>query len=70
MGVLDDSESELTTDVSKLVEAIDSVGIQNVSLLSRMTGMPTETVRYTMKKRFPSMGLDDPHDPEPQRAWP
>jgi len=58
LGVLDDIESELTTDVSKLVEAIDRVGIQNVSLLSRMTGMPTETVRYTMRKRFPNMGLE------------
>jgi len=47
----------LTRDVSKLIEAINRVGIQNVSLLSRMTGMPTETVRYTIKKRFPKMGL-------------
>src|SRR5450759_939310 len=31
------------TDLSKLIEAINRVGIQNVSLLSRMTGMPTET---------------------------
>jgi hypothetical protein len=47
----------LSRDVSKLIEAINRVGIQNVSLLSRMTGMPTETVRYTIKKRFPAMGL-------------
>lgn len=47
----------MTRDISKLIEAINRVGIQNVSLLSRMTGMPTETVRYTMKKRFPNMGL-------------
>jgi hypothetical protein len=44
-------------DLSKLIEAINRVGIQNVSLLSRMTGMPIETIRYTMKKRFPKMGL-------------
>jgi hypothetical protein len=47
----------LTTDISKLIEAINRVGIQNISLLSRMTGMPTETIRYTMKKRFPNLGL-------------
>lgn len=46
------------TDLSKLIEAINRVGIQNVSLLSRMTGMPTETIRYTMKKRFPKIGLN------------
>jgi hypothetical protein len=48
----------MPTDLSKLIEAINRVGIQNVSLLSRMTGMPTETIRYTMKKRFPNMGLN------------
>ncbi len=47
----------MTRDISKLVEAINKVGIQNVSLLSQMTRMPTETVRYTLKKRFPRMGL-------------
>jgi hypothetical protein len=45
------------TDLSKLIEAINRVGTQNVSLLSRMTGMPIETIRYTMKKRFPKLGL-------------
>lgn len=44
-------------DLSKLIEAVNRVGIQNISLLSRMTGMPIETIRYTMKKRFPKMGL-------------
>jgi len=48
----------MPTDLSRLIEAINRVGIQNVSLLSRMTGMPTETIRYTMKKRFPNMGLN------------
>jgi hypothetical protein len=48
----------MPTDLSKLIEAINRVGIQNVSLLSRMTGMPTETIRYTMKRRFPNMGLN------------
>jgi len=48
----------LPSDLSKLIEAINRVGIQNVSLLSRMTGMPTETIRYTMKKRFPNLGLN------------
>jgi hypothetical protein len=48
----------MPTDLSRLIEAINRVGIQNVSLLSRMTGMPTETIRYTMKKRFPNLGLN------------
>lgn len=48
----------MPTDLSKLIEAINRVGIQNVSLLSRITGMPTETIRYTMKKRFPNLGLN------------
>ena len=48
---------KMTKDISKLIEAVNRVGIQNISLLARMTGMPTETIRYTMKKRFPSMGL-------------
>jgi DNA-binding transcriptional ArsR family regulator len=48
----------MANDLAKLIEAINRVGIQNISLLSRMTGMPTETIRYTMKKRFPNMGLN------------
>jgi hypothetical protein len=47
----------LAKDISGLIEAIDRVGIQNISLLSRMTGMPVETIRYTVKKRFPNLGL-------------
>ena len=47
----------MTKDISRLIEAVNRVGIQNISLLSRMTGMPTETIRYTVKKRFPRMGL-------------
>ena len=46
------------TDLSKLIEAVNRVGIQNISLLARMTGMPIETIRYTMKKRFPILGLN------------
>jgi hypothetical protein len=46
------------TDLSRLIEAINRVGIENISLLSRMTGMPTETVRYTIKRRFPTIGLN------------
>jgi hypothetical protein len=48
----------LTKDITKLIEAVNRVGVQNISLLSRMTGMPTETIRYTVKKRFPSLGLN------------
>ncbi len=47
----------LGSDISKLIESINRVGIQNVSLLSRMTGMPKETIRYVLKKRFPDLGL-------------
>ncbi len=45
------------SDISKLIEAINRVGIQNVSLLSRLTGMPKETIRYVLRKRFPQLGL-------------
>ncbi len=45
------------SDISKLVEAINRVGIQNVSLLSRLTGIPKETIRYMLRKRFPELGL-------------
>jgi hypothetical protein len=48
----------LAKDFGKLVEAIDRVGIQNVSLLTRMTGFAEESVRYNLKKRFPRMGLE------------
>lgn len=48
----------MTKDISRLIEAVNRVGIQNISLLSRMTGMPVETIRYTMKKRFPNLGLN------------
>jgi hypothetical protein len=47
----------MAKDLNKLIEAIDRVGIQNISLLSRMTSMPIETIRYTVKKRFPNLGL-------------
>lgn len=45
------------SDISKLVEAINRVGIQNVSLLSRLAGMPKETIRYMLRKTFPELGL-------------
>ena len=47
----------MTRDISSLISAVNRVGIQNISLLSRMTGVPTETIRYTMKKRLPALGL-------------
>ena len=43
--------------IASLVNAINRVGIENVALLSRLTGIPTETVRYMIKKRFPELGL-------------
>ena len=48
----------MTKDISTLIEAVNRVGIQNVSLLARMTKMPTETIRYNVKRRFPNMGLN------------
>lgn len=45
------------SDISRLVESINRVGIQNVSLLSRLTGMPKETIRYMLRRRFPELGL-------------
>ena len=48
----------MASDLSKVIAAVNRVGIQNVSLLARMTKMPTETIRYTMKKRFPKLGLN------------
>lgn len=43
--------------LSKLVNAINRVGVQNVALLARTTGIPAETVRYMLKKRFRELGL-------------
>lgn len=48
----------MTKDISGLIEAVNRVGVQNISLLARMTGMPTETIRYNVKKRFPNLGLN------------
>ncbi|MBI2185056.1 MAG: hypothetical protein HYU39_08880 [Thaumarchaeota archaeon] len=43
--------------LNDLIEAVNRVGIRNVSLLSRLTGMPKETIRYALKHRFPELGL-------------
>lgn len=40
-----------------IVEAIKKVGPRNVTLLSRLTGLHPETVRYKIKKRFERAGF-------------
>lgn len=47
----------MSEGIGDLIRAIDRMGIRNVSALSRMTGIPKETVRYNIKKRFPEFGL-------------
>lgn len=42
---------------NRIVDAVRKVGIGNVSLLSRMTGIPIETVRYKLAKQFSRLGL-------------
>ncbi len=49
--------SLLSARIADLIQAIDRIGIKNVTALSRMTGMPKETIRYTLKKRFPELDL-------------
>ncbi len=43
--------------IVKIVEAIKSVGPRNCSLISRMTGIPIETVRYKIKKQLMKKGI-------------
>ncbi|MGA2663404.1 MAG: hypothetical protein ABSF83_00465 [Nitrososphaerales archaeon] len=47
----------MSARVADLIEAVDRIGIKNVAALSRMTGMPKETIRYTLRKRFPELDL-------------
>lgn len=42
---------------SKLIEAIKKYGPRNFSLLSRVTGIPIETVRYKICKQFKEKGI-------------
>jgi len=43
--------------IVEIVEAIKSVGPRNCSLISRMTGIPIETVRYKIKKQLLRKGI-------------
>ncbi len=45
------------SDINRLIESINRVGIQNLSHLSRLTGIPNETIRYILRSRFPKLGL-------------
>jgi hypothetical protein len=47
----------LSPKIVDLIQVIDRIGIRNVTALSRMTGIPKETIRYTLKKRFPELDL-------------
>ncbi|MDA4127434.1 MAG: hypothetical protein OK452_09600 [Thaumarchaeota archaeon] len=40
-----------------MIKAIESVGPRNVALISRMTGVYKETVRYKVKKLLPNQGF-------------
>ncbi len=42
---------------ARIISAIGSVGPRNVALISRMTGVHQETIRYKIKKRFASRGF-------------
>ncbi len=47
----------MSARIADLIQVIDRVGMKNVAALSRATGMPKETIRYTLKKRFPELDL-------------
>lgn len=47
----------MSSRIADLIQAVDRIGIKNVAALSRMTGMPKETIRYMLKKRFPELDL-------------
>lgn len=42
---------------ARIVDAIQKVGPKNISLLSRVTGAHAETIRYKVKRQFPTLGL-------------
>ena len=44
-------------DIVRLVKAVEEVGPRNLSLISRLTGIPTETVRYNVRVRLPRLGF-------------
>ena len=54
LAALRDSRRDPT---QRVVEAIMRVGPRNAALLSRLTGVPTETVRYKIKKQLKEMGF-------------
>ena len=41
----------------KLLETIKQVGVQNYSLLSRLTGINAETIRYKVNRHLTKLGL-------------
>jgi len=52
------SGNEKSNDgIARLVDAIGQVGGENYSQLSRMVGMPEETVRYKVHRQFPKQRI-------------
>jgi len=50
-------EYHLENDLYTIVEAIKRVGPRNVSLISRLTGIPVETVRYKIRRQLIKNGI-------------
>lgn len=50
-------EYHLESDLYTIVEIIKRVGPRNVSLISRLTGIPVETVRYKIRRQLIKNGI-------------
>ena len=50
-------KDEKLDPTQRVVEAIMTVGPRNAALISRLTGVPTETVRYKIKKQLKELGF-------------
>ncbi len=50
-------EHYLENDLHTIVETIKRVGPRNVSLISRLTGIPVETVRYKIRRQLVKNGI-------------
>ncbi len=64
LAALKDSRTDPT---QRVVEGIMRVGPRNAALLSRLTGIPTETVRYKIKRQLKEMGFRIHADVDYQR---
>ena len=66
-NVLTALKDSRTDPTQRVVEAIMRVGPRNAALLSRLTGVPTETVRYKIKKQLKEMAIKIHADVDYQR---